>query len=315
VAHKLLLMTSCRRTVCCLLVSAVGVAGCSDRPAAKNVDSAALDEGLPPVTGSTTATGWDSSAGPVMIVAASKNPTDAVIVLPVFPDSSLAATSRFELQGIANIPVELFNSRGLVGSSTLQVSSQASDATGCVNWPTGRLTGSVPLGWRVALQKGRAVGLPLDSLENMGPADSARVVADVVKVALSLSRNADPAFRGIPFFVRKGYRLTTGFSSILVAEAVRRINEEANPREEHLLMLAERSSNNSQYRPAFHTRSAGAEESLETSEILGVLRLMRTNRLAIVITFDYEEGGKIGLLERLGEHNWRLVWKSAYTGC
>jgi hypothetical protein len=131
----------------------------------------------------------------------------------------------------------------------------------------------------------------------------------------SLSSEGSTAFAGIPYFVRKGYRLALSPSSILIAEVVRRINEEANPREEHLLLLAERSRSDAPYRVGFYKRSAGAEESLETSEILGAVRFVRSRRLAFAVTFDYEDGGKVGLLERVGVGTWRIVWKSAYTDC
>jgi hypothetical protein len=250
----------------------------------------------------------------VLIVAASRVPTDVVIVLPGLTDSMLAETLHFELRGLVNTPVELFNFSGLVGSSILQVSSQSSDPTRCVKWPVGRLASSVSPGWKVALEKGKAIGLPLDSMEGMTGPDSARFVADIRKAALSLT-DVDPVFRGIPFFVRRGYRLTTSGSSVVIGDAVRRINEEANPREEHLFLLAERSGDDTVYHVGFHLRSAGAEESLETNEILTALRLTRSGRLTMVITFDYEDGGKIGLLERLTANSWQVIWKSAYTDC
>lgn len=304
----------CRRKWCSVFV--IVLAACSDNPAAKNRDSAAIDRRLSlSVAGSTTRTGWDSAAGPVMVLATSRFSTEVMIVLPELTDSMLAVTSHFELHGLANIPVDLFGSKGLVGSSTLQLSSQRSDSAGCVSWPGGQVLAPMPVGWRIALEKGRAIGLPLDSMEGMTGVDSARFATDVVNIALLLTGGADPVFSGIPFFVRKGYRLITPSVSVIIAEAVRRINEEANPREEHLLLLAERSTDNAEYLVAFHVRSAGAEESLETSEILSALRLTKTNRLAIVVTFDREDGGKVGLLERLGPSDWRVVWKSAYSGC
>jgi len=250
-----------------------------------------------------------------MIIATSRASPDVAIVLPGLTDSTLAATSRFELAALSNTPVELFSSRGLAGSSLVQVPSQAGNSTGCMSWPVGSLTRVPPAGWRVAFEKGRAVGLPLDSIEAMIGADSSRFVVSILQAVNSLSNGGDPAFRGIPYFVRKGYRLALPSSSVFIVEAVRRINEEANPREEHLLLLAERLANSSVYRVAFHQRSAGAEESLETSEILAAVRFTATNRLAIVITFDYEDGGKVGLLQRVADSNWRIVWKSAYTDC
>jgi len=149
----------------------------------------------------------------------------------------------------------------------------------------------------------------------MSSADSARLVGNILQALGSMSSGGDPAFRGIPYFVRKGYRLTLPSSSVLIAEAVRRINEEANPREEHLLLLAERAGDDMDYRIGFQKRSAGAEEAIETSEVLAAVRFIASNRVALVLTFDYEDGGKVGLLERVTTSSWRTVWKSAYTDC
>lgn len=314
-AHRLSLMTFNRFTSYSAILAFVLLAACRDRSSATSADSAAGGAIVPRVTGSISGTGWDSAAGPVVIVAVSRSPTDAVIVLPGLTDSTLAATMQFELRGLVNIPVELFGATGLAGSSALQVTSQSHDPAGCVRWPTGTLTGTVPPGWNVALERGRAAGIPLDSMEGLTGPDSAQFVGDVLKAARSLTDASDPVFRGIPFFVRKGYRLMTPGSSVVIGDVVRRINEEANPREEHLFLLAERSGNDTTYRVGFHTRSAGPEESLETSEILAALRLKRSGRMAMMITFDYEDGGKIGLLERTAPNNWQVVWKSAYTDC
>lgn len=314
VAHKLSLMTFNRLTLCSFAALVLTTA-CRDAPSAKKADSTAGGIITPPLPGSSSGTGWDSTVGPAIIVAASTNSSEVVVVLPGLTDSTLATTARFELGGLENVPVDLFNSRGQVGTSVLQVSSQSNDPTGCVKWPTGTLAGVIPPEWKIALEKGRATGIPLDSMEGLTGQDSAQFVADVLKGALSLTDRVDPVFRGIPFFVRKGYRLMTPGSSVIIGDAVRKINEEANPREEHLFLLAERSGNDTAYHVGFHTRSAGPEESLETSEILSALHLRRSGRTVMIITFDYEDGGKIGLLERIAPDNWQVVWKSAYTDC
>ena len=268
----------------------------------------------PVITGSPGTTGWDSAAGPMMVVTRVRGLPDVSIVLPGLTDSSLAATSRFELVTMTNTPVELFGLQGLVGSSMVQVISQSGNTTGCVSWPVGRLTRMPAADWHVGFEEGRAVGLPLDSLEGMNSTDSAQFVSSILRAVGSLNEGST-AFAGIPYFVRKGYQLALPPSSILIAEAVRRINEEANPREEHLLLVAERSSNEGSYRVGFYKRSAGAEEALETSEILAAVRFVSSSRLAFVVAFDYEDGGKTGLLEQVGVGTWRVVWRSAYTGC
>lgn len=250
-----------------------------------------------------------------MVVAKSRASPHVAIILPGLTDSALAVTSHFELGAAENALLELFGLRGLAGNSKFQSISQPGSSSGCVGWPTGRLARIPATDWRVAFEEGRAIGLPLDSLEGMNSADSARFVASIVQAVSALSNGGNPAFRGIPYFVRKGYRLTLPPSTVLVAEAIRRIPEEANPREEHLLVLAERSRDDASYRVGFHKRSAGSEESLETSEILAAVRFTSSRRPAIVVTFDYEDGGKVGLLERVATGTWRIVWRSAYTDC
>jgi hypothetical protein len=304
------------RLLLSVCVAACTVSACREKPSGSSADSAAKrSAATPAITGSLTVTGWDSTAGPVMLVAMSRASPEVAIVLPGLTDSTLALTSRFELAALENTSVELFSSRGLDGSSVLRTSSQPGNSTGCVSWPIGRLTHVPPMGWRIGFEKGKVVGLPLDSLEGMGSADSSRFAMSILRAVGSLGTGGDAAFRGIPYFIRKGYRLTLPSSSVLIAEVVRRINEEANPREEHLLLLAERSGNEMDYRVAFSERSAGAEEVIETSEILAAVRFTGSNRVALAITFDYEDGGKVALLERVTAGNWRIVWKSAYTDC
>lgn len=298
------------------LIAIVGTTACKDERPVANVDSAAMHKAArPAIPGSAGSTGWDSTAGQMMVVATSRASPDVAIVLPGLTDSALAAAPRLELAAVANTPVELFGSRGLAGNSMLQVVPQSGNATGCVSWPVGRLTRMPGPDWRVGFEEGRVVGLPLDSLEGMNSTDSAQFASNILRAVKSLSDEGSTAFAGIPYFIRKGYRLVLPPSSILIAEAVRRINEEANPREEHLLLLTERSGTNGTYRVGFYKRSAGAEEALETSEILAAVRFVRSSRLAFALTFDYEDGGKVGLLERVGIGTWRIVWKSAYTDC
>jgi hypothetical protein len=144
--------------------------------------------------------------------------------------------------------------------------------------------------------------------------DSAKLIGDVLSIAAHLT-DGKSAFQGIPFSVRKAYRFDTPALSVIVAEIVRRINEEANPREERLLLLGDQPSGENNYHLAFHSRAAGAEGSLETNDVLAAFTLTRSGRPAVAVTFDYEDGGKIGLLERISGKEWKLVWKSAYSGC
>lgn len=309
-------MTLCRARAFALVVSLAVLAGCNGDKKTSAVDSSAALH-TPSIQPSTPATntGWDTTeAGPVMLLAGSDNPASAAVVLPWLSDTALASAPGFMLDSLSSMPVDLFGSAGLAGSSALLVNSQKLNTEGCISWPKGSLS-SVPHDWRFGLQKGVAIAIPLDSLEGMSPADSSQVTVEIARIASAVAEGSDPVFRGLPFAVRHAYRFALGNNSVLVADVVRKINEEANPREEHLLLIAERAPGpDEKYSAAFQSRAAGSEEAVRTNEILGVVKFIRGHP-AIVVTFEYEDGGKVALLQRTGDKQWRITWRSAYTGC
>ena len=250
-----------------------------------------------------------------MLLSVSESAANAAVVLPGLTDSALAGIPAFMLDSLSNMPSDLFSSVGLVGSSALLVSSQRLNTEGCLSWPTATLSPPPARQWRFGFRKGVATAVPLDSLEGMTPTDSSQVTVEIARIASVVAEGSDPAFRGLPFSVRRAYRFSLGSNSVVVADVVRKINEEANPREEHLLLVAERATpGDGKYVAAFESRVAGSEAVVRTNEILGAVRFVRGNP-AIIVTFEYEDGGKVALLERTGEKQWRLTWRSAYTGC
>ncbi len=250
-----------------------------------------------------------------MLLSHSESMANAAVVLPGLTDSTLAAVASFALDPLSNMAVDLFGPAGLAEATTLVIGSQNLNPESCVSWPTGTLTPPPKHPWRFGLRKGVAAALSLDSLEGITPADSSRVTVEIARIASVVAEGRDPAFRGLPFSVRRAYRFSLGSNSVLVGDVVRKINEEANPRVEHLLLVAERSTvGDGKYIAAFESRVAGSEEKVRTNDILGVVRFVRGNP-AIVVTFEYEDGGKVALLERTGEKQWRITWRSAYTGC
>lgn len=153
----------------------------------------------------------------------------------------------------------------------------------------------------------------LDSIEGMSGSDSAAFTGEITSIVSPYAQRGDSVFRGLPFAVRKAYRFSVASTTGFVASVVRKISEEANPRQEHFLVVAERSGGT--YREVFQTRAAGPEESVQTNEILAVVNIVETGQPAIVVTFEYEEGGRVGLIERASGGQWRPVWRSAHTGC
>lgn len=280
-------------------------------------DSAAA---LPPVVSAPVkpvpSTGWEAeAAGPVMLLSVSDNSAGAFVVLPQMTDSTIGS-SAFAVDSFTNVPVELFSRDGLSGSTLLTVGSRQAQPEGCLSWPQGRLAEIPADPWRMGFVQGVVASLPLDSIESMSKGDSTFVTRELARLSSLVAEGDDSTFRGLPFAVRKAYRLSHRETAILVGDVIRKIPEEANPREEHLLVIAERPvSSTGSYSPVFHTRVAGAEDAVRTNEILGAVRFVRTGRPALVVAFEYEDGGRVALLQRMSEREWRITWRSAYTGC
>ena len=260
--------------------------------------------------------GWESSsAGPVMLLSVSDVMAQAAVILPSITDSALSSASSFRLDSLSGLPVDLFDRSGAVASAILRINSQAATNEGCLAWPAATIEGAIGH-WRVGLRQNMAKALPLDSLEGIASADSIRVTTELARLASALSETSDPVFQGLPFAVRKAYRFTFGTTAGLIGDVVRKINEEANPREEHLLLIAERpSASDGNYVTVFHSKAAGPEEMVRTNDILSAVQFVSSGRPAVIVSFDYEDGGRIALIERAADGAWKITWRSAYTGC
>ena len=267
-----------------------------------------------PDTASALTTGWRPMvSGPAMILPATQNPATVSVVLPDLSDSTFTGLKYFDLTAMVDMSVEFFGLHGAAGVSPLLIVSRQDVTQKCLMWPQARLSNPPLKPWTVGFSKGRAVGVPLDSLEAMNSQDSGAFVREITGIASFHSQRGDSSFSGLPFSVRKAYRFSLGPVSGFVANIVRTINEEANPRAEHFLLVAERSSTG--YEEAYHVRAAGSEESVQTNEILAMVRFVETGQPAIVFTFDYEDGGRVALLERVGDRRWQVSWRSAFAGC
>ncbi len=312
---KLLCMIARRRIASLLILAFAGIAGCKERQNAPAPDtSMATPSPRAVIPASSVNPGWDSAAGSVLLLPVSNMPYSVSVVLPALTDSAMASAKSFDIGKLSGIEVDLFGKAGKVGSGSLVAQSQHSVVEGCLSWPTGQLSGATATNWWIALEKGRVVGIPLDSLEGLASADSAEMAKQIVLAATSLPAASDSVFRGIPFAIRRAYRFMLGRSVVILSDVVRKINEEANPREEHLVLIVEHPSGGS-YHVAYQSRSSGPEESLVTVEALAAVRFIQRNQPAIFISSEYEDGGQVGLIERKGEAQWRTVWRSAYTGC
>jgi hypothetical protein len=268
--------------------------------------------------------GWNADAGPTLLVAGDAADV-AQVIFPEVTDSTLGDTTLMDLAPVSGATVELFSRRGIIGTAMVagpDTTSQAdSSDESCDDWPMVRLRserGSAAGTWTVALLSGRAKAIPLDSIEGLSKSDSSRLAGEISRLSGSIPDDTARAFRGLPYFVRtvRRFRPAVGVDA-LAAELSRRINQEANPREEQVLLIAERDSGQSAgpWHIAFAQRASGHEGAVETHDVLAAMAIGAARRPTLVLSRYLGDGMSYALLERVGAKQWRLRWISATSGC
>lgn len=270
---------------------------------------------LPPISASVpgNSTNWDLDAGPMMLVSLGNSADSAAVILPDISDSTIAA-----VQGTAapvrGIVFDLFGRAGKLEASK-SVSAIPADSThDCYAWPLAGVHAAST--WRVGFASGHAQAIKLDSIEAMSSTDSASLAASLARTAATLPIASDPTFRGLPFRVRSAYTFRLGSVDVVIADVVRSVNEEANPRLEHLFIVAERPAGTAgEYTPGYYSRTAGAEETTQATDVLAAVLIGPSARPGIVVNIENDDGRQLGLIEHTAPGQWRSVWRSAYTDC
>lgn len=286
---------------------------CRDR-GKEGADSAR--ESLPAVFPSTptSSTNWDVEAGPVMLVSSEGSADTATVILPEVTDSTIESVQD-NVAPVAGVTFDLFGRGGKLGESTAIPLRVAEARQECYGWPLAGVR-TTRAGWRIGFARGHAQAIKLDSIERMSSTDSAALAASLAQAAATLPIATDPTFRGLPFRVRSAYTFRLDSADVVVADVVRSVNEEANPRIEHLLLIGERRVGTAgKYNPAYYSRTAGAEETTQATEVLAAVQIGPSKRPAIVVNIEYDDGRKLGLIQRTASGQWRSLWRSAYTDC
>jgi hypothetical protein len=303
----------------------VVLAACERRSAPRSNDTAVPVVTPPdsaPVEEPVVESAWDASAGPALLVPGT-TPQEAGIVVPAYTDTTALDSVRVDASAARGLQVELFSRGGTVGRATVTSTTPGPpprQASGCAAWPSAQLApaeGSLVGRWTVGFAAGRAEAIPTDSIETMSSADSTRLTSEIARLASSLPNDTAQAFRGLPFVVRgvRRFELAPGVE-VLLTEVLRSLNVEASPRQEQLLILAERDSTTAgRWVPGYVERTSGTEEELVSTDVLAAVRLGASHRPTLVLGRDYGDGMSYSLLERVAPHRWRVRWTSAYAGC
>ena len=294
--------------------------GCDRGTPDVNVDSL-VDTTAPinPAVDSTAtrATGWEADAGPYVIL-----PTvDGGLMAGSLLRPGISGDRLGDTTGLGTIVapgrIELFSRAGKVGVAQLSVEQSRRIEPECAAWPTARLmlsNGTDTAPWTAAFAEGRIVAIPLDSIEGMAPRDSAKLAADLTRLASALRDDTSSTFRGLPFVVLRAYR-SKGDDAFIVATLIRRINQEDSPKEERLVMVVEAAHNDpSRWRVAWFERAAGTEEELMVAEPLLAFRARESNDIRLLFGRDDGVSLSAAVLSRDAD-GWKLQWESPASGC
>jgi hypothetical protein len=263
---------------------------------------------------------WDSAAGPALFIVG-PTPFEAAVILPAYTDSASLDSTPLDAVLLRTVKVDLFAGGKRAGAASITAVTSLAHSDSCTSWPNAKLLPTVAdsttfQSWSVAFQAGQAAEIALDSIESLPSADSSRLAADIARLASALPGDTAALFRGLPFVVKKAWRTRGLAPQALAAIIVRNVNQEANPRQEQIVLIAERDTTvaSSRYAPVYQERTTGLEETIEATDLIGMVLLGRDQRPTIVIARDSFSGSSYALLERIGGV-WKLRWASAYAGC
>ena len=174
----------------------------------------------------------------------------------------------------------------------------------CGDAATARLASSGPSGWTVALAPG-VTALRADSIENLSPADSSALAADVARLASAVRNDTNSAFAGLPFGVLAAHRISIDGATIVVARVARRIPQEARPLEERTLLIGEQRAG-APFLLKYSMRSAGAEDVVDHYLLLAALRA--GGKHFVILESERETGSRYEILEHTESGGWKLRW-------
>lgn len=311
------------RRIAVTLVTA-GLLACDRTPASSRPSDSSIVVATTPEADSiatiVTASGWDVTSGPfVVLPTVDGGMTAGSLLRPEATELTVGDTIGVG-QSIADGRLDLFSRSGRIGEARLRVESPPRVDPGCTAWPVARLvapdgTALPSTNWTVAFAAGRATPIPLDSIEGMAPRDSARLAAELTRLASALPDDTSQTFRGLPFVVLRAYRSRGLDTTFVVATLARRVNQEDSPKEERLVVVVDAVGDDAtRWNVAWKERAAGREEELVVAEPLFAYRT--TTNKETHLLFGRDDGIALGaaVLAR-GPRGWRVQWESAVAGC
>jgi hypothetical protein len=269
-----------------------------------------------------SSSGWDIAAGPFLVLPTVDGGMVAgSLLLPEATDTTVSDTTGVgALLGDGRF--DLFARSGKVGVARMSVEAGASSERGCSAWPVARLSvdaGVTVLPWTAAFAAGRVTAIPLDSIEGLAPRDSARLAADLTRLASRLPDDTSATFRALPFVVLRAWRGrntdTEAAGGFVVATLARRVNQEDDPKEERLVIVVDApGSDSKEWTVGWYERASGHEEELVVAEPLLAFRATGARDVRLLFGRDDGIAFSAAVLSQ-SPGGWRVLWESALAGC
>ena len=303
----------CMRTLYRTLLLTIVVAGCdaeqpAPRPRARRVTPVDTPAASEPVRRPTT---WNPAAGTVLLVAGDQ-PEHVIVVSPEV--EGVVDPGSLDVSELAGAPASLFARTGTTVTATLGEEVSGATTATCNGWPLLLAAPGTPR-WNVGFLDHPALPLALDSLAGLTRGDSLALVTRIARLASGLEENRSgphaSSFAGLPFVVADARAFTRDSLHVVVAQVVRRVNQEASPLEEHTTLIAERGAAG-EWRVARAERMVGAEETVGREELLAAVVLDGQPTLV----FIRDGGSEVRYVIRWrGAGKWGRQWVSAASRC
>jgi hypothetical protein len=276
-----------RRLAVLLMVAAVACGGSNDARTS-GASGAVIEVDSTPVAVNGM---WPDELGSVLVI-----PSDTENLAVVLYPASLLANIDPKTQ------LTLFAPGG--DTVRIRVGLTSMDTVHCGDAPLIRLGRATPQSWSLGVGGTTARTLRSDSIEALTAADSLAYSTAAARMASAVVSDNGSRFRGLPFSLASVRRVRFGDTTIIAAELVRRVNQEANPAEERTLVVGERTSK-SDFEIGFSDRSEGTEETAAHYELIGAFRSGAA--LYLVISTETPNGTMVNVLERVRGY-WSLRW-------
>jgi hypothetical protein len=169
--------------------------------------------------------------------------------------------------------------------------------------------------WGIGFVGQTPTALRVDSIRAIPRQDSLALAPIIFRLASSIPNAPGGRFAGLPFSLGDLWRIRApDGSTIIAATTKRQINQEDSPAEERTLLIAETDASGN-YNVFHSSRSAGAEETVEGSELIAVVTFPGRSEIELLFSHDYGAETSYSVVERVSRGNWKIRWVSRRLSC